>query len=343
MKKILTTIAIAALCATAAQAQYGITKETYDIPVKKFPTYYIQPEQRTYCIKIDNKLSNTYNNTYFTADIDLPGWTEIQQDSLAYIKIDMEIQPLKVIKIDLKDNKTEKMTPDGLQINHNYFPTLKYIFNIKCTIKSPEETIERRSNPDGTSIEKQHPIKQSFKTPEEARKHVNDNIETYTKKIIATTSEYMTGEINKALSERYYPTKTTEEITLGYLLDEGNPFQQDMAEAQRQIRETLSQIQPEKECKDIAATLNPWIEKFRYAAGELSNKEPAQRKAKEEILRDIATIYLIAEDFEQCKYYSQILRDTFKNKDGEKYLKTIKNTQADFARHHQTSRHFEEY
>ncbi|MBR2104959.1 MAG: hypothetical protein IJ933_06735 [Bacteroidales bacterium] len=344
MKKILfTIIALATLLSTSAVAQYGITKETYKVAVKKFPTYYVPPEQRTYCIKMDNKMQSMYNDTYITGDIELPGWTEIDNDSLAYIVISMDVQPFKVIGIDLKDNRTEKMTADGLQINHNYFPTVKYIFNIKCSVKSPVETFERRSNPDGSSIEKYYPIKLSFPTEEEARKYVNDDKESITKKVAESTFEFMSKEINTALGERFYPVDTEDEVTVGYLIDETSPFKDDMLAAKEGIAAVLAKIDSEKSPQYLEAELDPWIEKIKYAAGELSNTDATQRKSKEEMLRNLATLYLILEDFDQCSLYSQILRDTFKSKEGEKHIKEMKTLQADFDKHHKNSRHFTEY
>ena len=344
MKKIIfTIIALATLLSTTAMAQYGITKESYKVAVKKFPTYYVPPEQRTYCIKIDNKMQSMYNDTYITGDIELPGWTEIDNDSLAYIVISMDVQQFKMIGIDLKDNRTEKMTADGLQINHNYFPTVKYIFNIKCNIKSPVETIERRSNPAGSSIEKYYPIKISFPTEEEARKYVNDDKESITKKVAESTFEFMSKEINTALGERFYPMDTEDEITIGYLLDEESPFKDDMLAAKEGIAAVLAKIDSEKSPQYLEAELDPWIEKIKFAAGELSNTDPVQRKAKEEMLRNLAALYLIVEDFDQCSLYSQILRDTFKSKEGEKHIRQIKALQADYDKHHKNSRHFTEY
>jgi len=242
MKRILfAIIAIATLLSSTAWAQYGITKETYKVAVKKFPAYYVPPEQRTYCIKIDNKMQSMYNNTYITGNIELPGWTEIENDSLAYLVISMDVQPFKIIGTDLKDNRNEKMTADGLQFNHYFFPTVKYIFNVKCSIKSPVETIERRSNPDGSSIEKYYPLKMSFPTAEEARKYVNDNKESITKKLAESTFDFMSKEINTILSERFYPVDSEEEISVGYLIDEKKSLQGRYARRQGRNRRRACQ------------------------------------------------------------------------------------------------------
>lgn len=331
------------LLSSTAWAQYGITKETYKVAVKKFPAYYVPPEQRTYCIKIDNKMQSMYNNTYITGDIELPGWTEIENDSLAYLVISMDVQPFKIIGTDLKDNRNEKMTADGLQFNHYFFPTVKYIFNVKCSIKSPVETIERRSNPDGSSIEKYYPLKMSFPTAEEARKYVNDNKESITKKLAESTFDFMSKEINTILSERFYPVDSEEEISVGYLIDEKSPFKDDMLAARDGIAAVLAKIDSEKCPNYLGAELDPWMDKIKYAAGELSNTDATQRKAKEEMLRNLATLYLAIEDFDQSSLYSQILRDTFKSKEGDKHIKLMKSLQADFDKHHQKSRHFTEY
>ncbi len=344
MRKILLTIiTIATLLCTAASAQYGITKETYKIPVKKFPTYYVPPEQRTYCFKMDNQMQNIYTDSYITGDIELPGWTEVANDSLAFLVINIEVQQFKLTGIDLKDNRTEKTTRDGLQINHNYFPTVKYIFNIKCSIKSPMETIERRSNPDGSSIEKYYHIKLSFPTDKEAYQYINDDKESISKKLAENTIDFMSAEINKVLEEKFLPSETTEEITIGYLVDEECPFKADMLDARQNIADALAKIEADKDLNGIETMLDPWIEKLQFAAGELSNTVPAQRKAKEEMIRDLATIYLAVENFDQCQKYSQILRDTFRSKEGEKHIKQMKALQTDFDKHNKNTRHFAEY
>ncbi len=342
--KIITLLVLSLIInASAAIAQYGITKETYKVAVKKFPTYYVEPEKRTYSITIENKIQNMFNDTYITGDIEIPGWREVEKDDSAFLAISMNVQPVNIIGIDLKDNKTEKMTPDGLQINHNYFPTVKYTFNIKCNFKSPVETFERRSNPDGSTMVKLYPIKMSFPTEEEARKYVNDDKESLINKIAKEGIEFINQEILKALSDKFIATDTEEELTIGYLLDEESPFKDDMLAAKEGIADVLSKIEADKEVKSLAPQLEPWIEKLQYAAGELSNTVPVQRKAKEEMLRDLAALYLTVEDFNQCLLYSQILRDTFKSKEGEKHIKMMKQLQSDFAKFHQNSRHFDTY
>jgi hypothetical protein len=116
-----------------------------------------------------------------------------------------------------------------------------------------------------------------------------------------------------------------------------------MLAAKEGIAAVLAKIDSEKSPQYLEAELDQWIEKFKYAAGELSNTDPAQRKAKEEMLRNLATLYLILEDFDQCSLYSQILRDTFKSKEGEKHIKQMKTLQASYDKHHVNSRHFTEY
>jgi hypothetical protein len=342
--KILTTLVLFAMLSTTAFAQYGITKETYQVAVKKFPAYYVQPDKRTYCIKIENKIKNLYNDTYITGDIEIPGWKEIEKDSLAYVVINLDVPPVKILSIDLKDNRTEKMTADGLQIDNHYFPTVKYMFNIKCNIKTPVEKFECRINPDGSpSIEKLYPIKLSFDTQQEARKYANDEKETITKKVAESTFDFMSKEINKVLGEKFYPVDATEEISIGYLIDEASPFKDDMLAAKEGIAAVLAKIDSEKSPQYLLADLEPWLEKIKYAAGELSNSDATQRKAKEEMIRDLAALYLIFEDFDQCSLYSQILRDTFKSKEGEKNIKQMKALQAEFSKHNKNTRHFTEY
>jgi hypothetical protein len=161
--------------------------------------------------------------------------------------------------------------------------------------------------------------------------------------VTESTIDFMSKEINSALSERYFATDTKEDVVIGYLLDEASPFKDDMLAAKDGIAAVLSKIEADKDISSIESMLDPWIEKIQYAAGELSNTVPAQRKAKEEMLRDLATLYLVVENFDKSSLYSQILRDTFKSKEGEKHIKQIKSLQADFNKHNKSTRHFEEY
>ena len=336
--KYLTSLIFATALSCAAYGQYGITKETYKVAVQQFPLHYIEPNERTYCVKIDNKIQNIYSDSYIVNEIEIPGWTEATEEE-AFLLMNITVQPISNIGTDLKDNRTEKQTKDGLQIDHHYFPTVKYTFNIKCNFKTRYETFERKSS-DGSSIVKLYPIKADFPTPEAANTYIKENVESIHNDIAKNDLNYMITEIQKAIKEKYIAMPTEEDVSIAYLIDEGSQFKDEMEAIKIQIAQCFGNIEADKDLGVARSCFASSIEKFQNVAGELSNTEPAQRKAKEEIIKNLAAINYIIEDFEQCMLYAQILKDTFKNKEGDRYIRLINTLKNDFEKHHQTSRHF---
>lgn len=336
--KYLTSLIFATALSCVAYGQYGVSKETYKVAVQKFPMRYVEPNERTYCIKIDNKIQNIYSDSYIVNEIEIPGWTEATEEE-AFLLMNITVQQITNIGTELKDNRTEKQTKDGLQIDHHYFPTLKYSFNIKCNFKTKFETFERKSS-DGASIVKFYPIKADFPSPEAANTYIKENMESIHNDIAKDDLNYMINEIQKAVKEKYIATPTEEDIMIAYLIDKDSPFKDEMEAIKTQIEQCFSNIEADKDLGVARSCLASSIEKFQNIAGELSNTDIAQRKAKEEVIKNLAAINYILEDFEQCQLYSQILKDTFKSKDGDKYIRLINTLKTDFEKHHQTSRHF---
>ncbi|MCQ2253406.1 MAG: hypothetical protein MJZ61_08145 [Bacteroidales bacterium] len=339
IRNILTALAITASMAGTANAQYTITKESYKIDVMNFPANYIKPDDRNYVINIENKVDSILTNGYITGDLDLSGWREETGDS-AYLAIKINIQPIVDRGVDFKDVITEKKIPDGIDIIHHYTPTIKYVFNIKATFKTPTETFERTSTLEGGSTMKTHTIKIEFPTKEAALKYIKENRKDIYTKIAEEGFSTIVKEIQTAINEKYIASAIQEEITLAYLLDAENPFEEAMKEAHQYVPQELGMIKADSGIKNAEAGMNVWIEKFQYAAGELSMTVPAQKKAKEEMIKNLVVIYYTLEDFDSCVKYAQILKDTFKSKDGDRYIKMVNNIRNEMEKHHQTSRHF---
>lgn len=321
-------------------AQYSITKGNYQISVKKFPSYYVEEGKRTYFIKVVNNVKEFIDSTYIKSNVDLPGWEEVSDEKDAFLTLNITVNSVYFENVDIKERRSEENKKGELIITRKFLPSVRYSFNMKCQFKCPFEVFERRSLLVGDSPVKIYDIKQEFASFKEAQDYVAKDKPNIISDIVNTDIKRFFRIINDAIVEKFYPMEGIEKFQLSFLLDDNSPFLETMLDAQRYLSQEFELINHEKEISHSVPGISVWIEKFQTIAGELKQNDPAQKKAKEEVIRDLVILYYILEDFDNALLYAQILKDTFQSRDGDRLIRNIRTLQNDFETFHKTTRHF---
>jgi hypothetical protein len=340
-KRNLILMLIFSLLTTNLLAQYQISKENYTVSVKKFPTLYVEPEKRTYYVNVTNYVQSYFSDDYFTTDIVLPGWEKVSDEKEAFLVLNITVPKVYHEGTDFSNKKTENAQKGGaVKIESHWFPIVKYSFAVKCQFKCPYESFEKRLVPTNVSPIKTFEVSESFPIQSQARNYVTQNIESIKKIVAERGVKDMMKIINEALQDKFFATEGTDEFQLGYLDQESSPFYETMVEAKKYMPQELKLIQHDSPISNAVPGVSVWIEKFKFVAGELKTSNAAQKKAKEEMIRNVAILYYMLEDFENATLYAQILRDSFGNKDGDRILKLMTQLQSEFVKFHKSSRHY---
>ncbi|MCQ2251476.1 MAG: hypothetical protein MJZ66_10260 [Bacteroidales bacterium] len=340
IKALVFIMALLAICGEV-KAQYKATKETYKIGVMGLPKYYFRPENRTYGIDVKNSVPNLVNDSYVSLGIDLPGWQETEPWD-ANVVITITLPGLQKMSTIWKDSPTEDHRPNGdIFVHHHWQATLCFVFTAKAMIKTSLESAECRSVPANQEYQK-IPVSGTFDSKAEADKYINENLSKINKDVVKDNCNALLEEISKAMT-RFVPGPKTEEISISYLLEPNCPFLPMMKDAYAHLPQELSKITAEGSLDNIKPGIQTWINKFKDAADKLSDTKAEESKAKEELLKNITVLAYVIEDFNTTNTYAQILKDTFKSKAGEKYLRLVKQAQSDLTRHKMTTRHFSLY
>ena len=339
--RIIVALTILLLLSVEAMGQYKITKETYKVEVMGLPKYYFKPENRTYGIEVRNSVPHLLSDSYISTGIDMPGWEEVDPED-ANVSIVVSVPPFQKMSTLWKDNPTEDHKKDGdVLVHHHWLATLVFVFTCKATIKNTLETQERRSVPLNQEYQK-IPLDVTFSTKAEADKYIEANLEQIIKKLAKTNANAVLDNMKTALA-RFVPMPKTEEISISYILDDKYHYAQMMRQAKQELPDLLGRITADAGIDGLKPGIEAWIQKFGEAAGKLSSSKADESKAKEELLKNMAALSYVIEDLDGASKYAQILKDTFKSKEGVKYLNLVKQLKAEMLRNKATTRHFSLY
>ncbi len=340
IRTLITAILLLALCCDA-MAQYKATKETYKVNFMGLPKYYFRQENRTYGIDVKNSVPNLVNDSYVSLGVDMPGWQE-EEPWDANVVITITLPGLQKMSTIWKDSPTEDHRKDGeIVVHHHWAATLCFVFTAKALIKTTLESVECRSVPVNQEYQK-IPVSGTFSSKAEADKYINENLDKINKTVVKNNCNALLEEISKALT-RFVPGSKTEEISISYLLEPNCPMLAMMKDAYSHLPQELAKITADQSIENVKPAIQGWINKFKEAADKLSDTKAEESKGKEELLKNIAALSYVIEDFATTTTYAQKLKDTFKSKIGDKYLRLAKQAQNDLTRHKMTTRHFSLY
>jgi len=321
--------------------QYKLTKETYKIGVMSLPKYYFRPENRTYGIEVKNTVPNLVDDSYISTGIDMIGWQEVHP-SEATVTISISLPGLQKMSTIWKDSPTEDHKPNGeIVVHHHWVATLCYLFTAKATIKTTQESIDCRSVPANQEYQK-IPVSGTYSTKAEADKYVNENLNKINKDVVKKNCDALIEDISKAM-RKFVPAPKTEEVNVTYLLEPKNPFIVMMKDAYSHLPQELYKIKADASIESVKPAILGWIAKFKDVYNKLADDKTDEKNAKEEMLKNITMLYYVIEDFDQCSTNAQVLKDTYKDKEGDKYLRLSKQAQNELTKHKIETRHFSLY
>jgi len=336
------------LCFTAFEtfAQFELTRETYKINVKNFPKYYVEPSNMTYCFKIQqNGVKNCFADDYFRTELDFPeGWSEIDNETDAFMAVTFSVSPISIVTCDLKNKRTEKIDSAGdLNVMNHFFPSIKYTFSMKCVFKCKYETFEWTpfNRPGGApAASNVYDVKIDFPTREEAMEYIEQSKIPIQTSIVSSALKDLAVDIPKLFAERFSDYDGSEYIPIQYLLADKCPYKTDMQSIRQGIKADMNKITVSDPVLSTSPNIERWIERFQMVAADMDVNKPDQKKAKEAMVKNLAYLFYIIEDFETAMRYANVLRDTFKSGDAPRIMRMIKMVQDKLEKYGKSSRHY---
>jgi hypothetical protein len=86
--------------------------------------------------------------------------------------------------------------------------------------------------------------------------------------------------------------------------------------------------------------LQPWIEHFKEIEKSLSATNKKQKKAKADMVYNLAQLYYALEIFDVSREYLNRLINEFDSSTGRRLLRNLNNIDQEMKKHHLQSRHF---
>ena len=188
--------------------QYDLTRETYKVNLKLFPRYFVEQGKRNYFLKIQqNGVKDRFNEAYLRTEFEdaFEDWSETYDDKDAFMTIFFSATTVVFDQVDLKNNRVEKDTPDGLVIVNHFFPTIKYTFVLKCQFKCSYETFEWRPPVKASTaqIANVYELKIDFPSREEANNYIAENKASIQSDIAGKALKEFFKDVKGLINERF--------------------------------------------------------------------------------------------------------------------------------------------
>ena len=323
--------------------QYDLSRETYKFNVKKLPKYFVEPEKRTYYVKIvQNGIKDYFNDEYISNEFIFPDWKEAASEKEAYLVITVAAPSITFAPYEFTNKRTEKETPDGLQITNRFTPILKYSLPIKCQFKCDAETFDRSSivktpSQMPTNV---YEVSLDFPTKQEATDYVTQNKKSIERDIAKRVLNEMYKDAEQLFRERFLDSDGVEYITLNFLDAEKSLYKKMMTEAKTNIKEELDKITVSDSPLKTSPNLEHWVTQFQMVAADMDISKPEQKKAKEAMIKNLYYLLYVMEDLNNALMYAQILKDSFNSREAAKMIRDIRTLYSDLDKYHKESRHY---
>lgn len=318
--------------------QYDVNRETYKIKMKKFPRYYVEDENYKFFLTVQqNGIKNVFGESAIKTEFEFDRWTETD-DKNAFMTITFSSSSVAFAPYEFKNNRSEKETPDGLQIINHFMPVIRYTHTIKAQFKCKYETFEcvKSSGPPQNVYE----VKIDFPTREEAVKYLAENKSSIISEIASKNMREFFTEVQKIFAERFSETEGFETIPMNYLDAQKSPYKDVMKDAREKLRVEFENITVCDAPKKTCPNLERWVEQFQMIASDLDMSKPEQKKAKEAVLKNLFYICYVREELDDALMYAQILNDSFNAREASRLIRIVRTLQTDMERYGHSTRHY---
>jgi hypothetical protein len=180
----------------------------------------------------------------------------------------------------------------------------------------------------------------SFRSPRDCHDFVRENKEVFVEKIVRTELYNTIEEINEKLVPEYVYYPTTDHIKIAFFNSKKSPYYAKHQSARTEIKNIINSIPLDGSLAPTIRQLQPWIEHFKEIEKSLSATNKKQKKAKADMVYNLAQLYYALEIFDVSREYLNRLINEFDSSTGRRLLRNLNNIDQEMKKHHLQSRHF---
>ncbi|MCR5455902.1 MAG: hypothetical protein K6F33_13015 [Bacteroidales bacterium] len=344
MKRLITLLLCLIALSTGADAQYSTSKVNMSFPVRNMPYNYVPASQRTYSVSCGfaRQISPYFSPEQLAAELHLDGWTRIDNPNNATLRITVNAYDFLIEGIH-EDKYTEMVRHHGEFVPVDFFsPIIDYSMIIEYVLETNDS---RQTFTNVDPFTHRPPIStfrmdKSFRHPRECHDFVRENKEVFIEKIVVTEMYAKIEEINDRLVPAYIYYPTTDEIKIAFFSSKKSPYYAKHQSAKNEIKNIINSMPLEGSLASTIRQMQPWIEHFKEIEKSLSATNKKQKKAKEDMVYNLAMIYYALEIFDVSRDYVNRLINEFDATTGKRLLRNLNNTEEEMKKHHLQSRHF---
>jgi len=341
MKRIIFFV-FAAMLSLNALAQYSTDKFWVGFSVRHLPTYYVEPERRTYAISLDAS-KPTKRNIDFQKLVDdfCPyGWTYDNENP--YLTTTFKVYDFEILKSYEFEEITTVTKHGETKEVRKYYPAIDYLLPIDVEINSPQGYCNYTNN-SRNSYDKPliyHWVgDRGFYDPRDAHEYYLDNKQFILSGLTNAILDTCYKNSQSLINHRYVYGRDRETAAVWLLDSKKSQYYNKYKLAKEQIKSCFGQLSAEEGIEETTQCLKDWIHFIQDCEQAMSVTEKKQKSAKLDLLCGLANIYLALEIFDVAEDYANKVND-LGDKRGVKIIKNINNYKNELAKHHLTSKHF---
>jgi len=323
-------------------SQYSLDRENVKVDVRHMPSIYYPFSQRSYSVKAktEKQIKQSMEEEEIASMVKLNQWKLVDGD---------DAKPTLTIIVNSESlivEQTEVVRVDHQSKDKNGVVTNNPTFYGKITYKMVMYTqIIDNFTGESRSYNSSKDLK-VYKAKEtsnyrDAADYIRENKSIIIDKLIRQNIKDFVDYTNSKLASDYTNFPEPETVEFLFMGSKKNPDFATQMQCKQDIKNMCAMlsvtggIEDAKElAKPILAYLNEINDKY-----DLSNKKAI--KAKHAMIMDIANVYYVLEDFENCVKYAQMLVDyKTAERDGELIIKKCSNLKKMMENNHTNTRHF---
>ncbi len=344
MKKIITLLLCLIAISTGAIAQYNTSDVSMSFPVRNLPYQYVPEGQRTYSISCGfaRQVSPYFSPQEVAEQLHIDGWQMVNNPDDAFLRITVNAYDFLIEAIH-EDKFVIKERHHGEFVPVDYFsPSIDYSMVIEYVL----ETNETRKTFTNVDVFTHRPpintfkMDKSFRSPRDCHDFVRENKEVFVEKIVRTELYNTIEEINEKLVPEYVYYPTTDHIKIAFFNSKKSPYYAKHQSARTEIKNIINSIPLDGSLAPTIRQLQPWIEHFKEIEKSLSATNKKQKKAKADMVYNLAQLYYALEIFDVSREYLNRLINEFDSSTGRRLLRNLNNIDQEMKKHHLQSRHF---
>lgn len=325
-----------------ALCQYSTDKFSTAIGVVYLPTYYVEPDNRTFAVAPRGSRSVTDYLDYegLEKEYTPSGFTYNAENPylVTYIDIDnMEI--LKSYEIEEFEEVREHGEIHRYPI---YYPAIDYLLPITVTVQSPLGSSSYQNRED--NYEKKWIVyswrgAKHYHHPRDAHDYIRDNKDNIKEDCINTHVFEFYAQVRPNIDKMYCYSVTSDLIPCWLLDSKKSEFYPKYKSTRDNIKSILQSYKHNTDPATIITKLKPHLKVILEEAEAMDPADKKQRSAKMDLYAALGYLYFSVEIFDVARDYAQKVGE-IDEKNGRRLLKRIEDYENALRYHHLDTKHF---